>query len=247
MIKLNNEQATYVYNLLGSMATKSVEIDSLLENIRAQFDHPNHNRDMLDLVAELLASTKARLVMSPQLLSKLRSAILNPRELATVQALSKESKCCTACYRELVTGEMVSIHGNDIYCTKCVMPEVYSCGGCNKSLTMPTGINRILQKATKECPHCGTAAKLAATEAPAATQATPAPPAITTLPPDDGRVFYAPVTDDGTTWRVVGRPADTTPNQQAQVEQLRAFEREFLRRNTPGNPAPRARVGRLDR
>ena len=163
MIRMTNTQATTVLQVLREFASTNDTLDTIATQIDDQLNAPDYDTDLLDVLYRLLTSPKGKLMMSSSLLTRLRSAILSPREMAGVLAIN-ETIACTNCGKTFDTYEMGTIAGQSVYCSGCSAPCLYACGRCKKSLAAP-GLSRLLTKATKEC-GCEIKEQVAATPSP---------------------------------------------------------------------------------
>ena len=157
MIRLTNDQGIMVLDLLdGPEARKLSDREAKLsDQIREQIDHPDHQKDLVETVAALMTSSRARIVLHGTLLQTLRDALLSPRELASLKTLVKTYQACGKCGKRIYDGEMMTMAEQGAYCNNCAPPLSYPCSHCKLSIVVPSGVSRVLTKRSKEC-NCRT-------------------------------------------------------------------------------------------
>lgn len=123
------------------------------EQIADQLRHPDHTTELLDTIAELLASPKAKTLLSHQMLADLRAAVLRPSELAKVRVVKDTFMVCAHCGTGFAEGEVATMYGQLPHCGTCRHPEIMTCSGCRTKRPLNT-IMRLIQKMVKECKIC---------------------------------------------------------------------------------------------
>ena len=200
MIRLTQEMAISILEWRNGNVTTE-RIDAICKSLIEQLNHPSHANDLFDTVAGLLMlpGQKNTLTNNGKVIQGLRDAILNPSELAKVNAIARGYQACCTCKREIPNGEVISMHGQLPYCYMCAPPTYIMCGKCKKAHAIPTGAHRILTKVLKEC-KCEEQVVIEQDEIREARRArVPAPPPLRTFatPPIGPEVFQRVVFNNG--------------------------------------------------
>jgi hypothetical protein len=162
MIRISTEYARELLAFMevveASDEKLKIATDSLLgvirTSIQGQLDNPRYAEDLLDTVARILGSPKAKVAISGQFVTLLRQAILSPREAAKLSSMAENHQACGRCGNAIGNGEMASLHAQQPFCSTCSMPTTISCGTCRAPISFPDSIYRIVKKVTKECQVC---------------------------------------------------------------------------------------------
>ena len=157
MIKINSVHAIELLTFIrmsGTVIGPETQLGEAIRVIDEQLATPTHAKDLVDIVADILASPKAKVILTGDFLVALRLAILSPRELAKVNALAAEWAGCTKCARKISDGGITSLYGQSPYCIHCHFPQSFNCPNCNSHQTLPDAIYRIIRKLIKECKVC---------------------------------------------------------------------------------------------
>lgn len=151
MVRLTNEQGRWVLDALRG--AKPGTAKQLADTIEMQLNSPHHDQDLIETIAEIIATPTARLVLGGALLTNLREAVLSPRELARVRALQHTWQSCCRCGGKISDREITSMSGQQVYCANCLTPTLHTCPKCKQVHPLP-GIDRLVKKHTVACAVC---------------------------------------------------------------------------------------------
>ena len=174
MVRLQADQAHQVMRWLMDVIPRATEIPEpikrTLEQIDEQINNPRHADDLFDRIAAILLtpSHKSLLTGNSKVIQQLKEAVLSPRELAKMSAISRTFQACTTCKKAILNGEVASLHGQLPYCYACMPPNLMSCGKCATAHPLPVGATRIMTKVLKECKCDGAGEVAQAVDAPGA-------------------------------------------------------------------------------
>lgn len=158
MIRLHRGQAIDLLDWLRASCdlstAKDTPIQTILEQIEDQVGNPNHQNDLVDVIANLLQSPKGKIAMSGKMITALREAVLSPRELAKAKAMIHTTQACAGCGRAVVDSELVTMRDQSPLCYSCLRPSFLSCPQCSMIHGLPGSVTRILTKVLKECQRC---------------------------------------------------------------------------------------------
>ena len=156
MIRLTYDQTKALINQLKDAAIIMPlrgDAREALGTLEEQFAHPHHDSDMIERIATILQAPRAKSILGGEYLRMLRKALLSPREIAGIEAV--KALHCVRCEVPIADGELCSFTDSEsIFCWHCNQPTSIPCRGCNTSITLPTGVGRVVQKAFKECTQC---------------------------------------------------------------------------------------------
>lgn len=152
------------YHLQRSRTLKSddVTIRQLIDTLGdaiLQAQRDGSDVDLIDTIVRVLQLPYSKNVLSGGTLELLRSAILLPKEVATLKTrLDKAEMSCFHCGKDLVTGELTvftvdSRRGNGIICLRCAGSSiVVPCQGCETKVGLLAKIYKFIKGV--ECEAC---------------------------------------------------------------------------------------------
>jgi hypothetical protein len=163
---LTNVKISYE-DICKDLHYKVFNYDISLEELRAQiveqFDHPTHEKDLIDTIVAALQATDVGSVLSGRTIETLRKAILLPEELTELkEKLRVRTIGCNKCGRELNGYECVVMQENPnethkeirLYCVRCAYPEIVACSTCKTgTVRLPEEVVNSLRKA-RQCDDC---------------------------------------------------------------------------------------------
>lgn len=152
------------YHLQRSRNLKSEDVslrqlvDTLGEAVMAA-NRDGSDVDLIDTIVRVLQLPYSKNVLSGGTLELLRSAILLPKEVASLKTrLDKGELSCFHCGKDLVSGELTVLttdgrRGNGILCLRCAGSSILiPCQGCDHHMGLMAKIYKFLKGA--ECDTC---------------------------------------------------------------------------------------------
>jgi len=156
VVRLSDNEAKTVLDLLMHPESNDRETQtSLMEKIRDRLQNQSTKTDLIDVMANILNTRKAKNVLTGAVLESLEEAILSPRETARLEALASTNIGCASCGISLQLCEMTTIGGQNVYCTLCSIPSRIRCSTCRQLHDAPRGVGDSMLKTSKECGHKG--------------------------------------------------------------------------------------------
>jgi len=115
----------------------------------------DHDRDLIDTIANALQQSRGSNFFSGKTLTTLRKAILIPEELIGLKnRLANGELGCGTCGADLKYGDMLTLTKESgdstvVVCSNCVIPKFVHCGhtkGCTNSIEIPSRTRSTLSK-----------------------------------------------------------------------------------------------------
>ena len=154
MIKLTEAQGAMLLSLVTQTGDESL-INGIGAQITDQIDNPNHDKDLVDVVAKLVAANgqRARAFITDEKLNALRAAVFSPRELMKLKACMNVSNC-VSCGRQLDDESLVTFLGGELYCSLCYTPTTAKCHGCGEAMSIYEALRNFIGRMSKKCKKC---------------------------------------------------------------------------------------------
>jgi hypothetical protein len=155
MIRLSNDQALTILNLIKNFATTPGHpLDNIMQNIQDQLASTTHDTDLVDTVARLIGDRgRARNLLTDPKLELLRQAIYSPRELMRLRQVA-DRMACSSCSNEIQDEQAVCFVGTVLYCSTCIIPSVAACSNCHHAVSIHKALSAAIKKGTAGCEHC---------------------------------------------------------------------------------------------
>ena len=117
------------------------DYDKIIKSLEDQLsDHPGSDGDLVDYIADIIMRSDARNILTKDMLRRLRTALLTPRELEKIRIDDLTShKGCSVCGETLQPGELTTISsGGTLSCHMCTPVSLIRCAICRTEYCHPT-------------------------------------------------------------------------------------------------------------